>query len=96
MSLKQITKIRTGLPDVDRALGHVADVVNPILRDLPTGGTRPTTPVGAVQTGVVYMGKGVPSNANGNSGDFYFRTDTPGTANQRLYVKNGTTWTGIL
>jgi hypothetical protein len=29
MSLKQITKIRTGLPDVDRALGHVADVVNP-------------------------------------------------------------------
>lgn len=44
----------------------------------------------------IYAGTGVPSNANGNNGDFYFRGDTPGTANQRVYVKAAGSWTGIL
>lgn len=40
------------------------------------------------------MGAGVPGG--GGSGDYWLRTDTPGTANQRLYVNNGGVWTGIL
>ena len=39
---------------------------------------------------------GAPNNANGSNGDFYLRNDTPGTANQRLYVKIAGAWTGIL
>lgn len=40
----------------------------------------------------LYGGTGVPSNANGNNGDFYFRGDTPGTAGQRLYIKSAGAW----
>lgn len=54
------------------------------------------TPALAGQTGAIYQGSGAPNNANGNNGDYYFRTDTPGTANQRLYVKSAGTWTGIV
>lgn len=54
------------------------------------------TPAGAAQSRSIYQGTGAPSNSNGTSGDFYLRTDTPGTANQRLYVKNGVAWSGIL
>lgn len=61
-----------------------------------TRGIGPGTPAVALQSGRLYMGSGVPSNANGNNGDFYFRTDTPGTANQRLYTKSAGAWTGIL
>lgn len=48
----------------------------------------------AREAAVLTFGSGVPSG--GNDGDYYFRTDTPGTANQRLYVKSAGTWTGIL
>jgi len=44
----------------------------------------------------IYSGTGVPSNSIGANGDFYFRTDTPGSANQRLYVKSAGAWVGIL
>lgn len=44
----------------------------------------------------VYSGSGAPSNSNGVNGDYYFRSDTPGTANQRLYVKSAGAWVGIL
>ena len=45
----------------------------------------------------LFSGSGAPGTITGEaSGDFYFRTDTPGTANQRLYVYNGSSWTGIL
>lgn len=40
------------------------------------------------------VGSGAPTAST--PGSFYFRTDTPATANQRLYVKNGSAWTGIL
>lgn len=57
----------------------------------------PSTPAKATQsTAAIYAGSGVPSSLNGNNGDFYFRGDTPGTANQRLYVKSGGAWVGIL
>lgn len=60
------------------------------------GQLNPATPALGAQSGSVYQGIGVPSNANGNNGDMYFRTDTPGTANQRLYVKSAGAWIGIL
>jgi hypothetical protein len=57
-------------------------------------------PGGAIQIGglsaIYTCSGGPPSPANGNSGDYAFRQDTPSTPNQRIYVKNGTTWTGIV
>jgi hypothetical protein len=44
----------------------------------------------------LWAGTGAPNNSYGQNGDYYFRSDTPGTANQRLYVKSGGTWAGIL
>lgn len=41
-------------------------------------------------------GTGVPSGAVGADGDFYFRTDTLTTANQRIYVRSSGAWIGIL
>jgi hypothetical protein len=42
----------------------------------------------------VSSGTGAPTG--GVSGDYYYRQDTPGTANQRIYVNNAGVWTGIL
>lgn len=67
-----------------------------LLQSIVTSVLHPTTPAGLSQSGAVYQGSGAPSNSNGNNGDVYFRTDTPGTANQRLYVKAAGAWTGIL
>jgi hypothetical protein len=44
----------------------------------------------------IRAGSGVPSNGLGANGDFYFRTDTPGTANQRLYVRSAGAYIGIV
>lgn len=44
----------------------------------------------------ITAGSGVPATGLGTNGDYYLRTDTPGVANQRLYVKNAGNWTGIL
>jgi hypothetical protein len=44
----------------------------------------------------IRSGSGVPSNSLGVNGDFYFRTDTPGTANQRLYVRSAGSYVGIV
>lgn len=44
----------------------------------------------------IFSGTGVPAAGQGANGDFYFRIDTPGTANQRLYVKSVGAWIGIL
>lgn len=50
---------------------------------------------GTIQTASAqYAGAGAPSNANGNNGDFYFRSD--GTAGSRIYFKTGGVWTAIL
>jgi hypothetical protein len=58
-------------------------------------GVRPGTPALAYQTGNIFQGSGVPSNTNGNNGDIYFRTDTPGTANQRMYIKSAGSWLAL-
>ena len=44
----------------------------------------------------LWSGTGVPASGLGGNGDFYFRYDTPGTANQRLYVKSAGAWAAIL
>jgi len=44
----------------------------------------------------LWAGTGAPNNSYGQTGDYYFRSDTPATANQRVYVKSGGTWTGIV
>lgn len=56
-----------------------------------------------VETPTVYgsgdsflTGSGAPSNSLGQDGQYYFRSDTPGTANQRIYVKVSGSWTGIV
>lgn len=49
----------------------------------------------AISGGALYGGTGAPPNGNGSNGDFFLRTDTPGTANQRLYVKSAGVWVGI-
>jgi hypothetical protein len=43
-----------------------------------------------------YSGSGAPSNGTGNNGDFYFRSGTPGTTNQRIYIKSSGAWIGII
>jgi hypothetical protein len=59
-------------------------------------GLRPAQDSGAYQTvSAMYAGTGVPSNANGANGDFYFRGDTPGVANQRLYIKSAGAWVAL-
>jgi hypothetical protein len=49
------------------------------------------------------MGAGAPSKPNGvnpATGDYWFRTDTPSTANQRIYIctagGSSPTWVGIV
>lgn len=60
------------------------------------GPIYPAQDTKAIQTtSALYAGTGVPNNANGNNGDYYFRGDTPGTVNQRLYVKSAGAWVGI-
>lgn len=50
----------------------------------------------AALSGSIFGGSGAPGAGLGANGDYYLRTDTPGTVNQRLYVKSAGTWTGIL
>lgn len=54
-------------------------------------------PVQVSSAGTLYSGSGAPAGGTGAIGDYYFRIDTPSTANQRIYVKTAaSTWTGIV
>lgn len=77
------------------------DNVNGVVRLLLNGAGKLTLS-GSVQpnnAGSINSGSGAPTIA-GTAGDFYFRTDTPSTANQRIYVCTATgnpgTWVGIV
>ena len=61
-----------------------------------SGAVMPGTPGQVAQNGAIYMGPGVPNNALGADGDVCFRTDTPSTANQRIYQKAAGAWVGIV
>lgn len=63
---------------------------------LVSGSLSPSNDSLGSQSGQVFQGVGVPSNANGSNGDVYFRTDTPGTAMQRVYMKSAGVWVGIV
>lgn len=61
------------------------------------------SPLGGMQLGngaaigsSFWSGAGAPGAAQGVNGDYYFRNDTPGTANQRIYVKSAGAWVGIV
>lgn len=67
------------------------------------GGSLPTFPAIQSQNGIrpnnqsaIYTVSGVPPNSLGANGEYAFRIDTPGTANQRLYVKSAGAWVGIV
>lgn len=51
---------------------------------------------GTTTAGSLWGGSGAPLSTLGYSGDYYFRTDVPGTGSQRIYVKNGASWIGII
>ncbi len=62
---------------------------------LPLGGVNSSSQF--VQgPNAIWGGAGVPPSTLGIQGDYYFRTDTPATADQRLYVYQSTGWVGIL
>lgn len=45
----------------------------------------------------LFSGTGAPAGTFGSVGSFYFRSDTPSTTNQRIYVKTAvSTWVGIV
>jgi len=50
----------------------------------------------AVPGGSLWSGSGVPAPGLGGNGDYYFRTDTPATSLQRIYVKSAGAWVGIV
>lgn len=55
-----------------------------------------TGAAGTTQGPRLWGGAGAPAAGLGTAGDYYFREDTPATANQRVYVNNAGAWTGIL
>lgn len=63
---------------------------------VPTTGTgsavQQTSPT--IISPTITGGTGFPTG--GADGDFYFRGDTPGVALQRIYVKSGGAWIGII
>lgn len=56
--------------------------------------TTVAVPAGTGST--LYSGAGAPPTALGINGDVFFRSDTPGTANQRMYVKSAGAWVGVV
>ncbi len=47
---------------------------------------------GTAASSRIYSGTGAPSDTYGANGDFYFRSDTPATPTQRLYIKSAGAW----
>lgn len=77
---------------------NVTFMPHPITGNFQYSGVRFQVPNDALalQTGAIFQGSGAPNNANGSNGDIYFRTDTPGVANQRQYIKSAGVWVGII
>lgn len=67
-----------------------------------SAGAPPLSSMGATSVKLggassLFSGNGAPATGLGAIGDYYFRNDTPGTANQRIYVKTAAAvWTGIV
>ena len=68
-----------------------------VLAMLSSGQNPDGTAMPGSGASVIYSGSGAPNIAAAPAGSYYFRTDTPSVANQRIYVATATnTWTGIL
>ena len=87
---KMTTHVKDNLSYLKGATGTVAfdGLLTSISSVAPGNGTT----IGPAHWG----GSGAPSAGLGANGDYYFRSDTPGTANQRIYVKSAGAWTGIV
>lgn len=73
---------------------------NPVVEPTPpptaVGASGIPTGNGSALTGNhIYGGNGVPAASLGANGDIYMRHDTPGTANQRIYMKSAGSWTAL-
>jgi hypothetical protein len=52
--------------------------------------------LGAAGANGITGGVGAPSAGIGSNGDYYFRSDTPATSLQRIYVKSAGAWVGVV
>ena len=60
-------------------------------------GLRPPTPAGLAQTVLKLTGNtGVPNNAEGSDGDFYFRSDGTVAGNTVIYHKQAGAWIALV
>jgi hypothetical protein len=82
---------------------EIADAIMATQQSLIGGGSAgtslPTLSATTMTVGgaVIRGGNGAPATGLGAVGDYYFRTDTPGTSLQRIYVKTAAAvWTGIV
>jgi len=65
--------------------------------DLTTGKIYPATDAGANQVVAgIFAGNGVPNNANGANGDFYFRGDGTQAGNTVVYHKQAGAWVALI
>ncbi len=58
-------------------------------------GGVPTSNGSSLTGNHIFGGNGVPPASLGANGDEYFRHDTPGTANQRQYIKSAGSWVAL-
>lgn len=74
---------------------HLTSAQQSLAEKILVTGLRPTDAAGVAQTVVaIFAGNGVPSNANGANGDFYFRGD--GSAGTFVYHKAAGSWTAFI
>src|SRR5262245_14747756 len=74
-----------------------ADSVGFFYSSSPQDRIRTNAPFTVQSNATFYSTNTAPAGAMGNVGDYCFRTDTPGTSLQRIYVKTAVgTWTGIV
>lgn len=74
------TKVPTGDPKLDMLQDRLAESFRNLAQPLQ----------------FILVDSGAPAPSLGSSGNFYFRTDAPGVSGQRLYVKSGAAWVGLL
>ena len=85
--------------DLNFTPAEVADAIMATQASLlPTGSLGQGTTTNGTTTGPrLWGGVGAPATGLGAVGDYYFRSDTPATALQRIYVKTAAAvWTGIV
>lgn len=86
-----ITGSNGGNPTIGTSAGNLA--ITPILA--AQNKIYPGTDAAAFQTAAgIYAGTGAPNNANGNDGDFYFRSD--GGVLTTIYHKRAGAWVGVV